>query len=87
MARSTGPIIAIGGITLANQTLLNGKPFDWRIVVATGLAAAAMALVEKGNEDIALGVSYVALATILFARTSPGVPAPVESALKWWEGR
>lgn len=87
MARSTGPIIAIGAITIGNNTLLNGQPFDWRILVATGGAAALFALVEKASPELAVGLAYIALVTILLARVNPKVPAPAESALKWWEGR
>lgn len=86
MAKSTGPILAIGAITVANQTLLNGQPLDWRVPVATGLAAAVFALVEKGSEELAVGLAYVALATLLFSRTNPKVPSPAETMLKWWEG-
>lgn len=86
MARSTGPILAIGGITVANNVLLNSEPFDWRPVLATGLAAGLFALVEKASPELAVGLAYVALVTILFARVDPRIPAPAESALKWWEG-
>lgn len=86
MARSTGPILAIGGITIANQTLFNGKPLDWRVVVATGGAAMLFALVEKASPEVAVGLAYIGLVTILFARVDPKVPSPAESALKWWEG-
>jgi hypothetical protein len=86
MARSTGPILAIGGITVANQVLLNGQPFDWRPVLATGLAAGFFALAEKASPELAVGLAYVALVTIIFARVDPRIPAPAESALKWWEG-
>lgn len=87
MARSTGPILAIGGITIANQTLLNHQPLDWRVVVATGGAAMLFALVEKASPTLAVGLAYVGLVTILLARVDPKVPSPAESALNWWEGR
>lgn len=86
MARSTGPILAIGGITIANQTLLNGQPLNWRVVVATGGAAALFALVEQAMPEVAVGLAYIGLITILFARVDPKVPSPAESALSWWEG-
>jgi len=86
MARSTGPILAIGGITIANQTLLNGKPLDWRVIVATGGAAMVFSLVERASPELAVGLAYIGLVTILFARVDPKVPSPAESALKWWEG-
>jgi len=86
VARSTGPILAIGGITLANNVLLNGEPFDWRVPVATGLAAGLFALVEKASTELAVGLAYVALVTLLFTRMNPRVPSPAETLLKWWEG-
>lgn len=85
MARSIGPILAVGAITITNQTLLNGKPIDMRVPVATVIAASAFALLEKGWEDGAVALSYLALLSVLFVRLEPNTPAPVESALKWWE--
>lgn len=87
MARSTGPILAIGGITIANQTLLNGQPLDWRVVVATGGAALLFGLVEKASPELAVGLAYIGLVTVLLVRVDPKTPSPAESALKWWEGR
>lgn len=85
MARSVGPILAVGGITMANQSLLNNKPLDWRVPVATAIAAGAFALMEKGWEDGAVALAYLSLLSVLFVRLEPNTPAPVESALKWWE--
>jgi hypothetical protein len=84
VARSTGVILAIGGITLANESIFHGKPIDWRIPVATGLAAGVFALAEKGWEDGAVGVAWLALITVLMVRLNPPTPAPIESALAWW---
>lgn len=84
--RSTGPILAIGAITVANQSLIHDEPIDWRIPIATGLAAGVFALAEKAVPDLAVGIAWVALATVLLARVKPGVPSPTESLLKWWEG-
>lgn len=80
MARSTGPILALGGITLANKTIVNGQPMDWRIPIATGLLAGAFALGEKAWEEGAVGIAWLALVTVLFVRIDPRVPSPVESA-------
>lgn len=84
MARSTGPILAIGGITLANAVIVNNKPIDWRVPIATGIAAGVFSLVEQGWEKGAVALSYLALVTVLFVRLQPGVPAPVESFTTWW---
>lgn len=84
MAATTGPILAIGGITVFNQTVLNNKPIDWRVPIATGFLAGAFALFEKGNVGIAKGVAWTALLTVLLARVDPKTPSPVESLLKYW---
>ena len=84
MARSTGPILAAGTIVTVNRVIFNNQPLDWNVVVATGILAAGMSLVEKATPELALGLSYIALVTILFTRTDPKVPAPTESFLTWW---
>lgn len=86
MARSTGIIIAIGGITLVNQSVLHDKPVDWRIPIATGFAAGGFALMERANAGLTVTVAWVALVTVLLTRTTPGVPAPAETMLKVWNG-
>lgn len=84
--RSTGPMLAVGAVTVANQSLINSEPIDWRIPIATGLAAGALALIENAVPEIAVGVAWLALVTVLFVRLKPGVPSPTESLMKWWEG-
>lgn len=87
MARSTMPILAVGGITVFNQTILNGQEIDWRVPVATAFAAGALALIEKPLPTFAVGVSWIALVTVLLARVDPRTPAPVETLLKAWNTR
>lgn len=84
MARTTGPILAIGVITVTNQSVVNNRPIDWRVPLATGVAAGVFSLAEKGWESGAVGLAWLALVTVVFARLQPGVPAPAESALQWW---
>ena len=84
MAKSTGPILAVGAITVFNQSILNKKPIDWRVPVATGFAAGAFTLLEKANEKLTVGVAWVALLTVLLVRLQPNQPAPVETLLKYW---
>lgn len=85
MGRSTGPILAVGAISLGNAVILNGKEFDLRVPVATGIAAGILALAERGWEKGAVALSWLALVTVLFVRVDPATPAPVESFLTWWE--
>lgn len=85
--RSTGPILTIGAITVANQSIINNEPFNWRVIVATGLAAGAFGLLEKAAPDVAPALAWVALVTVLLVRLKPNVPSPIESAFAWWEGK
>jgi len=85
MAQSTGPILAIGGITLVNNSIVHGKPIDIRIPVATAVAAGLFALAERGWPAGINALAWMALVTVLFTRLQPGVPSPVESFLSWWQ--
>ncbi len=79
MSASTGPILAMGAITMANQSLFNGKPIDWRVPVATAEQLLGGSAVR--------GLALIALGTVLLTRVDRSVPAPAESALKWWRER
>ena len=79
MAQSTGPILAIGGITVFNEVVLHTQPFNWKVPIATGIAALAFAGLEKVSSELAVGLAYVGLVAILFTRVNPAVPAPAES--------
>ena len=85
MARSTGPILAAGAITLGNQTVFNKQSINWRIPIATGISAGMLALVERVSPGFAVGIAWIALVTVLTARVIPGQPTPVENALRWYE--
>lgn len=87
MAKSTGVVLAIGGVTMFNQVILNKQEIDWRVPVATGFAAMAFSLLEKVNQTLTVGVAWVALLTVLLARIDPKQPAPVETLLKVWNQR
>ena len=86
MSQSTGPILAVGGITLANKVLLNSQPMDWRIVIATGLTAGMFSLGDKAWPEMSKGLAYLALISVLFVRLDKNTPAPVESLAKWMKG-
>lgn len=84
MAATTGPVLAMGAITLANQVLFNSRPIDWRIPIATGFTAIGFALLEKASAPLAQGVAWLALVAVLFVRLQPDVKAPAESAVEWF---
>jgi hypothetical protein len=84
MARSTGPILAVGAITIANQSLLakEQQPVDFRIPVATAIAAGGLALLERVSEELAVGLAWIALVAVLFVKTNPKVDAPAENLMR-----
>jgi hypothetical protein len=84
MARTTGPILAIGGISFANKLIAKGD-VDIRIPVGTGIAAIIFSLAERVSEPIAVGVAYIALVTVCLTRVDPKVPSPAETLLKYWK--
>lgn len=87
MAKSTGPILAAGAITLGNKVILHNQPVDWRVISATGLTAAMLALTERGIPELAIGLSWIALLTVLLTRVDPRVPSPAESFVSWWNAK
>lgn len=84
MATTTGPILATGAITVVNNTIFHGKPMDWRVPAATGLAAIGFSLFERVWPIGAEMLAYTVLITVLLTRTTSNVPSPAESALAWW---
>jgi hypothetical protein len=87
MGASTGPLLAVGGVTMFNQTVLHKQPPNWRVAAATGFAVAAFALIEKGGKagaGFAKYTAWIALLTVLLARVDPKTPSPVETLLAYW---
>lgn len=87
MAESTGPVLAIGALTLANRVVFNDAAMDWKVPIGTGIAAVLFAGAERAVGKTAVWVAYLALVTVVFARVDPAVPSPAESALKWFNER
>jgi hypothetical protein len=87
MAASTGPILAVGGITVANRTVFNDQPMDWKVPIGTALAALVFSGAERAVGRSAVYLAYLALVTVVFARVDPTVPSPAESALRWFNER
>lgn len=88
MAQSTGPILAVGAVTIFNSVIIHDKPItsQVRTVVGTGIAAATLALMENAVPRAATALAWLALVAVLFVRLDPGVPAPAESFADWYEG-
>jgi hypothetical protein len=87
MADSTGPVLAIGAITVANRSLFNDEPMDWKIPIGTAIAAVLFSGAERVVGRAAVWAAYLALVTVSLARVDPQVPSPAESALKWFNER
>lgn len=85
MAKSTGPILVMGTVTLVNASIIHSKPVDWRIPIATGLTAGIAALAEKGFPALVTGLAWLALMATLLVRVQPDVPSPTETFLTYWE--
>lgn len=89
MGQSTGVVLAVGGITAANEVLFaplagHGTPwknFNWRVIPATlGLALALNGL-EKIAPGFATGLAWLALLAVLIVPFG-NAPTPLENALK-----
>jgi hypothetical protein len=80
MAESTGPILAVGAISFGNQWVFNKDP-DFRILLATGVAALILAGIEHIDAPIATGLAWIALITISLTRVQ-GKPSPAENLLR-----
>lgn len=85
MSKTTGPVLATGLITVVNQTVFHDRPMDWRVPIATGLAAVGFSLAENVWQEGADILAWTTLMTVLLTRTTPGVPSPAEAALSWWD--
>lgn len=84
MAETTGPVLALGAITLVNQSVFNDEPLDWRVVIATGFLAAAFVPLENASPKAAKMLVWTAIVAVLFTRINDN-PSPTESFLTWWD--
>lgn len=85
MSRTLGPVLALGTVTMINETVFNSRPPDWRIPIATGMAAIGFNLAERVAPEVALVLAWTALVTVLITRTNPDIPSPTESAIAWFD--
>jgi len=88
VANSTGPILAVGILEFGND-YLNGQGLQFRVLLATGVAAGGLALLEHapGLEPLATGIAWIALVTLMFTRmggkTSPADTLRKVTGLLW----
>jgi hypothetical protein len=80
--RSTGPILAAGAISLANHSLLNSEPINWKIPVATGIAAIMVGGIEKIWPEGGLAMGAMLLVAVLFVPVG-NKPSPIENLVSF----
>lgn len=89
MLRSTGLVLAAGGVEIANEALFaplagQGTPWkdlNWRLVPATALLALALGGLEKLAPNFAVGLAGLALAAV-FLIPYGNAPSPIDNILK-----
>jgi len=84
VSKTTGPVLAMGAITVTNNTVFHNQPMDWRVPIATGLLAIGFSLAERAWPRGAEILAWTGLLTVLLTRTNPKIPSPVESAVAWY---
>lgn len=85
MSETTGPILAIGAITMVNRSVFNDEEWDWRIPIATGISVGLFAALEKPMPKVAIGLAWLAVIGVTLGRVDPAVPSPAESAMQWFD--
>lgn len=82
MAKSTAPILLVGGIEFANDWLATGQ-LQFKVLVATGIAAGGLALIEQipGAAPVAVGIAWISFVTLMFTRLN-GRPSPIDTIQK-----
>lgn len=89
MAKSTGLVLAAGGIALANEVLFapatgTGDPFsniNWRLVPATGALALVLAGLEQIAPQFAVGLAGLVLFAVLIIPVG-NQPTPLQNISK-----
>lgn len=94
MARSTGLVLAAGGIALANEMIFapvagHGSPLqdiNWRLIPATGVMALVLAALEKITPGFAVGLSGLVLLSVLIVPVG-NAPTPVDNLASIFGGK
>lgn len=89
MTRSTGLVIAAGGVAVANEALFaplsgHGTPWknlNWRLVPATAILALALGGLEQIAPGFAVGLAGLTLAAVFIVPYGTA-SSPIENVLK-----
>jgi len=81
MAQSTGIILVAGAISFGNEWLLEKKAPDFKIPLATLIAALMLTGAEHISQPLAVGVAWIALITVILAPIG-STNSPVTNLLK-----
>jgi hypothetical protein len=79
-AGSTGPMLAVTGISFGNQWIGNGN-LDLTILVAGAIATGGLALLSKISDPLATGIAWIAFVTLMFTSINKK-PSPVQNLAK-----
>lgn len=88
-ARSTGLVMAAGGIAIANEALFaplagSGTPWsnlNWRLFPATAILALALAGLEKLTPSFAVGLAGLTVVAVIIVPYGNAKP-PIDNVLK-----
>ena len=86
MSASTTPIVVAGSMTMLAD-YMQGRGVQYRVALATGIAATIFSLVEPVDPGLVAGIAWLAMIGSLVVSRPNGAPSPVEVFLKKWEGR
>jgi len=80
MADSTGPVLALTGISFMNHWIGNNQGIDLKILLAGGVAAGGLSLLENVSRPLAVGIAWIAFVTTLLAPLNGR--SPVQNATR-----
>lgn len=88
MAKSTGVILAAGGIALGNEFVHHPTNYNTmaRMAIATMASAVVFAGIEKipgGGEQFAVGIAVIVLVTVIVGRVNSNTPSPAQQLLQF----
>jgi hypothetical protein len=69
-----------GALSFANSSLLNQQPVNWKIPIATGIAAVMLSGIEKVWGEGATAMAWMAVVAVLFVPIN-NKPSPIENLL------